>query len=188
MAPLPDRPLAGLAGQRVIVLPTHYLRPADTLGWVAAIEDRREYLSNLDDEIAYALAQRGFRTNWVFPDELARSARRNPTYSPDPYALAAEGLRPLARRPADGQIGEPLASQVRSLVALHNARYALFPVEARFEKTDSGGRLVLRTMLIDARMARVRWMQDVASDEQPEFSPALAASAADHLAGLIAAP
>ena len=188
LAPLPSRPLAGLAGLRVVVIPVHYLRPADSLGWAASIDRPREFLATVDDEIAFALGERGFRTNWVFADALARSARRNATYAADPYALAAEGLRPLARRPADGQINEPLASQVRSLVALHDARYALFPVELRFEKVEAAGRAVVRVALIDARLSRVRWMRDVASDTASALSPAMAASVADRLADLIATP
>ena len=188
LAPLPTRPLAGLAGQRVVVLPTHYLRPADSLGWADSIERPRDFLRNLDDEIAFSLGERGFRTSWVFPDALARSARRNPDYVVNPYSLAAEGLRPLARRAGDGQINEPLASQVRSLVALHDARYALFPVELRFEKVQDGGRAVVRVALIDARLARVRWMRDVAGATAAAMSPALTASVAEQLADLIAAP
>jgi hypothetical protein len=112
-------------------------------------------LSEVDDEIAFALEERGFRTRWVFSEQLVRSAQRNAAHSPDPRALAAEGLRPLARRRSDGQLGEPLASQLRALVALHGARYALFPVELRFEKIGGAGRAVLHVLLIDARRHRL---------------------------------
>src|ERR687895_696015 len=96
IAPLPNRPLAGLAGQQVIVLPTHYLRPGDSLGWAEAVERPRALLSDVDSELEFALGERGFRTRWVFPPALVRSAQRNVPHAPDPRTLAAEGLRPLA--------------------------------------------------------------------------------------------
>ncbi|HEY9448775.1 MAG TPA: hypothetical protein VIQ60_03445, partial [Gemmatimonadaceae bacterium] len=115
-------------------------------------------------------------------------------------------LRPPLEKPPE-QLPEPFASQVRSLVALQEgAQYVLYPVEVRFESvgTDgtqpSGGpsdakgsagartqgRAVLRIALIDARRQKVVWMADVVSDPYPSFSPALAASVAEHLADLIA--
>jgi hypothetical protein len=188
VAPLPNRPLAGLAGQQVIVLPVHYLRPGDSLGWAAAVERPRQLLSDVDDEIAFALEERGFRTRWVFSEQLVRSAQRNAAHSPDPRALAAEGLRPLARRRSDGQFGEPLASQLRALVALHGARYALFPVELRFEKIGGAGRAVLHVLLIDARLSRATWGADVSGDTASTYGRGSIASAANNLANLIAAP
>lgn len=188
IAPLPDRPFAGLAGQAVVVLPTHYLRPGDSLGWAAAVEQPRQLLSEVDDELGFALAERGFRTNWVLPEQLVRSAQRNAPHAPNPRALAAESLRPLARRRSDGMLGEPLGSQVRSLVALHGARYALFPVELRFEKVAGVGRAVLHVALVDARLSRVRWAGDVRSDTASALGRGLIASAANRLADLIAAP
>jgi hypothetical protein len=188
VAPLPNRPLAGLAGQQVIVIPLHYLRPGDSLGWAAAVERPRQLLSDVDDEIAFALGERGFRTQWVFPEQLVRSAQRNAPHAPDPRALAAEGLRPLARRRSDGQLGEPLASQLRALVALHGARYALFPVELRFEKIGGAGRAVLHVLLLDARLSRATWGADVRGDTASTYGRGVIASAANNLADLIAAP
>ena len=188
VAPLPNRPLAGLAGQQVIVIPTHYLRPGDSLGWAAAVERPRQLLTELDDEIAFALGERGFRTKWVFPEQLVRSAQRNAAHSPDPRALAAEGLRPLARGRSDGRLGEPLASQLRALVALHGARYALFPVELRFEKIGGAGRGVLHVLLVDARLSRATWGGDVRGDTASTYGRGSIASVANNLADLIAAP
>jgi hypothetical protein len=188
VAPLPNRPLAGLAGQQVIVIPTHYLRPGDSLGWAEAVERPRQLLSDVDDEIAFALGERGFRTKWVLPEQLIRAAQRNAAHSPDPRALAAEGLRPLARRRSDGQLGEPLASQLRALVALHGARYALFPVELRFEKIGGAGRAVLHVLLIDARLSRATWGGDIRGDTSSIYGRGLIASAANNLADQIAAP
>ena len=186
-APLPARPFAGLAGQQVIVLPTHYLRP-DTLGWSAGVTDQRATLAALDSAIERILGERGFRTSWVYPAALARSAKRNVGYVADPYALAAEGLRPLARMPM-GQVTDPLASQVRSLIAMTNARYALFPVELRFEAAGNGdARPVLRVALIDARLSSVRWAGDVRGAAMTVPGPAALESVATSLADLVSAP
>jgi hypothetical protein len=47
---------------------------------------------------------------------------------------------------------------------------------------------VLHLVLVDARRSRPVWAIEVASEPAPSFSPALAASVAEHLADLIAAP
>lgn len=186
-APLPARPFAGLAGQQVIVLPTHYVRP-DTMGWSARITDQRATLAALDSAIERVLGDRGFRTSWVYPAALARSAKRNPGYVSDPYALAGERLRPLARMPM-GQINEPLASQLRSLIAMTNARYAIFPVELRFEPAANGAaRPVLRVALIDARASSLRWAGDVRGDTTTTLGPAALESVATTFADLVSAP
>ena len=185
----PSRPLAGLAGQRVVVLPVHYLRGGDSLGWAARTGATREYLGGLDDEITFALKERGFQTAWAFPDEVTRTARRNSAYVPDPRSLAAESLRGVLRTEKERRVLDPLATQIRSLVGLHDARFALFPVEVRFEKTATGSGVAwLRVVIIDARASEVTWQADIMSDPSPTLSPALLASLAGHLADLIASP
>lgn len=178
-------PLASLAGQRIIVLPVHYLRATDTLGLSAQIAKPRDFLRALDDEIAFAMGERGLRSQWVFPEDLARAQRRNAGHATDPYALAAEVLRPTGPRRIP-QLPDPLASQLRALVAVSDARYALFPVEVRFENAGGAARAVLHVALLDARASNVRWAGDVASDTMSTISPGLAASLANRLANLIA--
>jgi hypothetical protein len=180
-------PLAGLAGQHIVVLPVHYIRP-DTLGWSARITDPRGTLAALDSAIEDALSERGFRTDWTYPAALARSARRNAGYVSDPYSLAAERLRAGAR-PIEGQVPEPLASQLRSIVAVTDARYALFPVELRFEQLPDGrARPVLRIALMDARGASVRWMGEVRGATSNTVNATTLESVAFALADLVAAP
>jgi hypothetical protein len=180
-------PLAGLAGQHIVVLPVHYVRP-DTIGVAARIEDQRGTLAALDSAIERALGERGFRTSWTYPPALARSARRNAGYVTDPYSLAAERLRSGVRMP-DDRIAEPLASQLRSIVAVTDARYALFPVELRFERLpDAKIRPVLHVALVDARGSSVRWMGDVRGAAGTTITPATLESVAFALADLVAAP
>jgi hypothetical protein len=107
----------------------------------------------------------------------------------DPYGLAAEPLRPGMSVASDGSLREPLGSQIRSLLAMSEARYALLPVEIRFEKTGPAtGRGLLHMALIDGRLRRVRWVGDIPSDPSDKLSPAVAASIASHFADLIVAP
>ena len=180
-------PLAGLAGQHIVVLPVHYLR-ADTIGAAARIEDPRGTLAALDSAIERALGERGFRTSWSYPPALARSARRNAGYVSDPYSLAGERLR-FGVRMSDDRLAEPLASQLRSIVAVTDARYALFPVELRFERVPDGKiRPVLHVALLDARGSSVRWMGDVRGAAGTNITPSTLESVAFALADLVAAP
>ncbi|HEX2779441.1 MAG TPA: hypothetical protein VHM30_08070 [Gemmatimonadaceae bacterium] len=180
-------PLAGLAGQHVVVLPVHYIK-ADTIGWAASIGAPRETLVALDSAIERSLGERGFRTEWTFPPALARSAKRNAGYVPDPYSLAAERLRTGVML-SDNQLREPLASQVRGVVAVTDARYVLFPVELRFEPVAEGGaRSVLHVVLLDARGSKVVWAGDVRGAARPRYSDVALESVALALADLVAAP
>jgi hypothetical protein len=184
VAPSPT-PLATLAGQRIIVLPLHYLRAIDTLGLSAQVAHPREFLRSIDDEIAFAMAERGLKSQWMFPDELQRSHQRNIGHTPDPYALAAEVLRPTGPRRVE-QLPDPLASQLRSLVAVSDARFALFPVEVRFENSGGAARAIMHVVLLDARASNIRWAGDIASDTMRTITPGLAATLANRLANLIA--
>ncbi len=184
----PARPLAALVAQQVIVTPTHSLREVDPLGWTAQIPRSREYLRALDDAIAAELSARGLGTSWVYPPALVRSARANPSYAVDPYALAAGPLKNPAVV-SGARLGDPLATQLRTMVALQeSARPVLLPVEVRFERDkDKPGQgvAVLRLALIDGRLGELRWIGDVRSDPSPTLSSALATSLANKLADLI---
>jgi hypothetical protein len=86
-------------------------------------------------------------------------------------------------------VRDPLAGQVRGLVGLKGSRYALLPVELRFENRPGGtGVAILRLVMIDSRMALIRWVGEVESDPAKTLTPALTASVATHFADLIVAP
>ena len=182
------RPLAAMAEQALIVLPTLYLRTGDSLGWASQVPDERRWLASVDDEMAFALRERGAARRWTMPDDLARSARRNAAFAPDPATIAADPIRPRGR-PLPPRVPEPLISQLRSLIALRDdVRYALIPVEVRFEPAEGGGRALLHLVLVDVRRAEFAWAMDVASESTAGLSPALAASLGSRVADLIAAP
>lgn len=187
-APLAARPLAIFAGRPILVAPARFIRSGDSLGWAARVGDEREYLAQFDAELRTAIQQREAAPQWVFAEALARAAARNSTYAPDPSSLALARLRPPIRRAVE-QFAEPLASQLRTLIALFDARYVLLPVEIRFEPAGAGtGRAVVFLVLADARLSRPVWMGEVASPPAAAFSPALAATLAAGVADLVAEP
>ena len=180
------RPLASLAGSRVVVVPVQALRTGDSLGFAASAGEPRAYLALLDDEIAFALDERKLRPAWASGAEAARMARRNPTFGVDAYALDAGELRTDPKK-GGPELSAALSGRLRSLAALHGGRHVVVPVELRFAAANGAGRAVLRVVVIDARAAQLVWSGDVSGDASPSFSPALAASVAGRFADLITA-
>jgi hypothetical protein len=192
-APTPaEHALAGLAAQHVAVLPTYAVRLVPGSTWGPAIGRPVDLERMQDADIASALDDRGLRKVWVFPDALVESYRRNSSYAADPYTLAEEPLRSPNLR-VDARLPEPLASQIRTLVALHDdVRFVLAPVELRLEPVGTPpaqtGRGVLRLMLLDARLSNVQWIGDIVSDTVSSFGPVITASIAARLANVVASP
>ncbi len=83
---------------------------------------------------------------------------------------------------------DPLASQVRGLVGLKGQRYAILPIELRLESHAGMGVAILRVVMIDSRMALIKWAGEVSSDPMKTLSPAVTQSVATHFADLIVAP
>lgn len=186
-APEPARPLERMAGQQIIVLPVQYLASRDTLGWQQQIPNRAAFLAALDDEIEAVMAARGLGKAWTFGREVERASKLNSILMTDARSLSAEWLR--GRVLPETTVRDPLASQVRGLVGLKGSRYALLPVELRLENRGGGtGVAILRIVMIDSRMAQIRWVGEVVSDPMRTFSPALTASVATHFADLVVAP
>jgi len=174
-----------------MALPAQKLAGGDATGWVAKMPSPRAWLASVDSALEASLRERRVASVWTFPTELVRSARRNPMYATDPSEIrAAEAVRLLERRP-DSRLAEPVASQLRALAGIHDARYAFVPVEIRFEQvTRDGkpaGRAILHAAVVDIRVASLSWSGDVASEVFADLSPALVASLASRLADLIVA-
>lgn len=185
-AELPPQALSAYAGRPVLLLPVRFLRSGDSLGWAGAVADQRALLRELDEAISAELDERGLAGTWILPERLMRSVRRNPTYATDPYGLAAAPLRPTRRRPE--RLADPLAGQLRTLIALTDARYVLYPVELRFEPHEGMGRAALHMAIIDARLAEVVWMGQVAGEATAERTAESVASLAARFADLFVAP
>jgi len=185
--PVTYRPLERMAGQEILVLPVQYLTGNDTLGWQAKIPDRAAFLADLDDQIEAAMNARGLGRAWTFGREVERASKMNSILMTDARSLSAEWLR--GRVLPEATVRDPLAQQVRGLVGLKGSRYALLPVELRLENRGNGtGVAILRVVMIDSRMALIRWVGEVVSDPMRTLSPALTANVATHFADLVISP
>lgn len=183
------RPLAPLATQAIALFPAQYLRSGDSTSSSAALGPSRQVLASLDSAIVTELAARATARLWIMPEGLTRSARRNPALASDPHALAAESLRHGVRR-SNPRLGEPLASQIRALIALTEARLGLIPAEIRFETLATGGtRAILRLVLVDARRAEIQWTGEVSTEvASPPTTSAIVGGLARRVADLLVAP
>jgi hypothetical protein len=185
-SPTVMRPLERMAGQQIVVFPVQYLAATDTLGWQQQILNRAAFLAAFDDQIETAMTARGIKS-WVFGREVERASKMNSILMTDARSLSAEWLR--GRTLPETAVRDPLAQQVRGLVGLKGSRYALLPVELRFQNRGPGtGVAILRVVMIDSRMAMIKWVGEVESDPMKTFSPALATSVATHFADLVLAP
>jgi len=184
-APAPV-PLASLAGQRVILLPAPSVDLSrDSAPPGTPVIDRTSTLAALDSAIERELAARARTVTWVTVGQVARTSRRNASMAPDPYALSSESLRRPLRM--EGSLVEPLASQLRSLSALNDARLILYPVDLRLERSAGMGRATVRVALLDSRLSRVMWIGDVRGESADASMAPLLASVASRLADLFAA-
>jgi hypothetical protein len=189
-APPPPPPsnlvLAGMASQKLILLPTYSVRVEPDLDWRAAIGPLRDVPRSLDAEIVAALEERGVAKTWTMPAALVASYKRNSTYATDPYLLAEEPLR--APRLEIGQrLPEPLASQLRTMAALHDeGRLVLAPVELKFERAGpTAGRGVLKVVLLDVRASTVSWFGEVKGDSTAAYGPRVVAEIASRFADMV---
>jgi hypothetical protein len=155
--------LSVYATQRIAVAPTSIVR-SDSLGWGQRLGGPLAAGRILDSALATALSDRALSKQWFMPAELMRSYERNRSYATNPYELTTTMLRPAAFQ-ATSRYGEPLASQLRTMVALHEGvRLVLIPVEVRFEREGSAGRAIVRAVLLDARAADARWVGEIRGD------------------------
>jgi len=181
--------LAGYAPQRIVVVPVGTVRGADSLGWVAQLGGARATARRLDTSIVAVLEARGLASRWVLPAELRRAYERNRSYAADPYQLVWDPVR-APRFKTGERYGEPLSSQLRTMIALHgDARHVLLPIELRFERGAgaSTGRGILRAALVDARSTEAVSVGEVRGDPSSDTAAAIASVAAK-LADLFVAP
>ncbi|MBK5189274.1 MAG: hypothetical protein JJD97_13600, partial [Gemmatimonadaceae bacterium] len=75
-SPAHQHVLAAFSTRRLMILPTHYLRMGDSLGWANQISDQTAYLASLDDELAFAFSDRGVKKAWVFPTAIDAMVKR----------------------------------------------------------------------------------------------------------------
>lgn len=162
--------LERFAGSRVMVYPIQTLPIIEPSAWRADIGPSNAFLARADTAVELALAGRGLDGTWVFPPALRRSARRNPTYLSDPHTVRVAAAVMASTRKRDTPIAEPAASQIRALAAVSDARFALIPLELRFEASGALSTATLRWAVVDARVAQVVWLGETSSNSRPAFS------------------
>lgn len=170
-------PLAQFAAMRVAIFPVQLWR-ADTSAWSREVTWATMRLA-VDSAIAQAMQDGGLGRRWAYAPDVARSAKRNPTYATDPYAIGVGRWRSAMPKP-DDQIPQVVADNMRPLTALGDTRYALIPVELRAD----GDRVVLRLVLADTRGRTVVWVADLVS----VGGAAMVDSLAKHVANLVLEP
>ncbi len=168
----------------MIVLPTQ--RAVAGRGWEEKAGPPRVMFALFDSALASAAREKGL-TAWVMPDELARTARRNPTYATSPADIRAGDAVRFLEQKRDENIPEPVAGQLRTLAGFHDARYALIPAEIRFEagSADNTSRIVVRMAVLDTRGSRLVFIGDITGADATDYSPALVTALARRFADLV---
>jgi hypothetical protein len=182
--PTPESlPLSGIVGQNIVVAPVQALRIPPDVGW-PALPASRVALAKLDSVITDTLRVRVANAGWVYADGVVKSAVNNPTYATDPRALAVNPLRSAAVKVGD-RLPEPVASQLRTMIAFHDVRLVMIPLDLTIEPVSpGGGRPVLHLMLVDPRSSVVRWIGKVTGADSPAFTPEISANLAARFADL----
>jgi len=180
-----EAPLASYAPQRLVLAPTARVvyNAGDSL--ILAAGSSAAAAKAFDDELLRRLQERGLATNWFLPADLLRSYERNRSYAANPYQLAVDPLR-SAQFVAASRYGEPLSTQLRTMIALHDeARLVLLPVQLALHQR---GRTILRLALLDPRFAEARWVGEIASDSSGAQSRASISQVAQRVADLFSTP
>lgn len=179
-----EPPLAPFAAQKLSVMPVQLLRadtaaPLKPAGWAAA---RRE----IDDSIRTALYERGIGSKWSYASDIERLAKRNSSYVSDPLALGVSQLRGRALK-ADEPAPPMLVSNLRSLIALGDSRYALIPVELSFEGRGADAHALLRVVVVDGRGGTIVFAIDVIVPAGGRFDAPRIGALAQRVADLVIA-
>lgn len=155
-------------------------------GWEEKAGAPRTLLALFDSSLATAVRSKGL-TSWILSDDLARTARRNPTYATNPADIRAGDAVRFLEQKRDENIPEPVASQLRTLAGFHDARYALIPTELRFEAgtAANASRVVVRMAVLDVRGSRLVFIGDISGADAADYSPALVAALARRFADLV---
>jgi len=181
----PPPPLSPMASQKVVVLPVQLLR-ADSGAWMGPRGWDR-FRRELDDSIGSIVAARGVGRAWKYASDVVRIAKRNPDYVGDPYSMGVQAMRAVIYKIGD-RVPEPFVSNLRSLIALADTRYALVPVEAWFARKGAQQIVVMKLALVDGQGGAIVWLGEVGSDPATSIPPDLINVLATRVANLIIAP
>ena len=178
-------PLSPMASQHVMVLPVQMMR-ADSGAWMNG-RGWEKFRRELDDSIGAIVAARGVGTAWKYAADVARIAKRNPDYVNDPYAMGVQAMRAVLYKIGD-PLPDPFAGNLRTLIALSNARYALVPVEVWFVRIGPQQIVVMKLALADGQAGTIVWLGEVGTDPATDMPPDLISMLATKVANLIIAP
>jgi len=176
--PVPVTGFGMLSGQTVLVLPVQFVQQVPG-GWIGQSRNARDAAKVADTEFAFALNEQGGRANWITPDMQEQAVARYPGIEVDPYSLSAGEARQKGGSLKD--VRDPLYGEIRTLAALFDSRYVLWPMEIYYqtEKETNTGQLAIRTFVLDARRGDVMWYGVIPGDsEEPAASPAALAALA----------
>lgn len=153
--------LSGMLGRALLVMPAQYIGVVTPAGQYELSMMNRDLLGIMDEELEDAFRKRGVRSSWMFAKAITTAAMRNGGLVQDPRELSAESIR--RAQASDTPLPEPLATQIRQLIALQDGRYALIPIEVDVDNRPGRASGILRVMLIDSRTARVLWVDSIES-------------------------
>ncbi len=148
------RPLGPFAEQKLALMPVQSWR-ADTVGWSTSVNWALTRTA-LDSALQAVLLDRGLGRKWAYAADVVRSAKRNPIYATDPYALGVSRLRGELPKAGD-PLPVVVADNLRPLTALGDTRYALIPVELK----AVGDQVMLRIIVADTRSRTMIWIGDM---------------------------
>ncbi len=154
-------PTVGLSGQEVVVFPLTLVAVSDSLAWDGQLRPRDEALLRADSVIGLMLDERSPEVDWVGPDALRAAHRQAPGMIADPDRLGTAVLRSTSI----DRLTDPLASQMRGLVGVAGARFALVPASLFYFGGDTAeGKAELTMALVDVRTGAVTW-RNIASGQ-----------------------
>ncbi len=180
--PVPVTGFGMFSGQTVLVLPVQYVQQVPG-GWIGRARNARDAAKVADTEITFALKEHGGRANWATPDMQESRLARSPGIEVDPYSLSAGEARRKGGNLKD--VKDPLYGEIRTIAALFDCRYVLWPMEVYYQTEDetNTGQLAIRTFVLDARRGDVLWYGVIPGDSQePPASPGALAALAQRFA------
>jgi hypothetical protein len=166
-----------LAGQRVAVLPLgHIVR--DTLLTDTLLRiPRAAVLTWADSVLAESLAERSPEVEWVFPEELRKTARKAAGMIPEPDKMGGS----VMRSPRIKTVPDPLRGNLRTLMGLVGGRFAFIPASLSFAADSGQVRATLEAVLADSRTGQVGWRTSNAIGRATTPAAALQAAIATFL-------
>ncbi len=144
--PLSTLPSAGMAGQRMAVVPVQ--RPGD-------------YAAEAENEMVYALERREGSATWIFPDDVRSRMSRAPGLDAPVDALPVD----LFLRAEVERVGDPLYGMLRRIAAVTDADRVLIPVGVSYrpERENEEGEVEesavqVLAAVVDVLTGRVLWL------------------------------